>query len=255
MSRVSHHIVALAAIVFAVVGIVGCGSSEEIVAQVPGGGSVSKATLEHWIPIEAAILHEVQPKGPPPKGVVPDPPSYSACKSFLLSAGQRGALGGTTPTTSQLKSKCAQKDRELKVITLNELILWHWLMGEGTALGMKVSNAEVTHRYQEIIKGLFPKKGEFADYLKWTGQTVADMLLRARTQLFELKIHQRQSETLQLVPKGLTTQQREAAAGKLIEQLGLTPGKYWADRTTCQPGYIVSSCKEYKGPEGPGLPN
>jgi foldase protein PrsA len=255
MSRASRQIAVLVAMVTVALGLAGCGDSGEILAQVPGGGSLSKATLEHWIPIEAVTLNEFMPKGPPPKGVVPDPPNYTACVSFLSSPGQRIGLGGTTPTTAQLKSKCAQKARELKVITLNVLILWHWLMGEGATQGMMVSSAEVTHRYLEVNKRMFPKRGELANYLKWTGQTVADMLLRARVQLLELKIRQRQIETLQLVPKRLTAQQREAAAGKLIEELGLEPGKYWADRTTCKPGYIVSSCKEYKGPQGPGLPN
>jgi len=48
--------VALCAIVVVAIVVSACGSgSREVVAQIDGVGSISKGSLEHWMPIEAIL--------------------------------------------------------------------------------------------------------------------------------------------------------------------------------------------------------
>jgi hypothetical protein len=244
---------ALGAIALAVVGLTACGSSgsDEIVARVAGVGSVSKASLEHWMPIEAVLVYQEFPTGPIPKGVIPDPPDYTDCIAYLKSLPLK--FGETVnPTVAQLKIRCVQRVNELRVLTLNTLIGWYWQIGTGTALGMKASDAEIRQRLKEVNGRTFPTKTGFARYLKLTGQTVPDMLFRSKVQMFEVKIGQKQTEAMKRLPKGLTAKQRQSELVKLTESSA--PGQ-WVAKTTCQKGYVVSACKGYRGSQAPGLPN
>jgi hypothetical protein len=252
---VNRCISVLGTIVLAVVGLAACGGggSNEIVAQVAGVGSISKASLEHWMPVEAVVLYQERPTGPVPKGVIPDPPNYTACIAYLKSNPQKLVESGLKPTTVQLKSKCRQKYEELKELTLNTLIGWYWTIGTGMALGMKASDAEVRQRLEEVNKRYYPKKAEFTNYLTLTRQTVSDMLLRSRVQLFEVKIAQKVEAIEKLLPKTLTAQQRLNALAKATGNL--PSQKRWAARTSCRKGYVVSACSEYRGPQPPGIPN
>lgn len=231
----------------AAVGLAACGGGDSgvVVARVEGVGSISKAALDHWIPVEAVVLYQEYPTKPVPKGVVPDPPDYTACIAYLKSARQSLVESGPKPTALQLKGKCRQKSQELQEITLNTLILWDWTIAAGEALGMKASDAEVRQRFAEENKNLFPRgKAELANYLKLTGQTVADMLFRSRVEVFEGKLIERRNAMQKLGRRALA---------KFLAYL--PPGKRWATITSCHAGYVVSACRQYRGPHVPGGPN
>jgi hypothetical protein len=249
----NHRISTLGAVVLAVAGMASCGGSDpgEIVARVGGVGSISKATLDHWLPVEAVILHEEYPTKPAPKGVLPDPPDYAACIAYLKATHQKLQEKGPEPTAAGYKSRCEQKLQELKEITLNLLIYWDWIIAAGTALGIRVSETEVTQRFAEVNKNAFPRgKTEFANYLKITGQTVADMMFRSKVLSFEAKFVERQRAIERNLPAGPP---RRSALAKLAQYL--PPGKQWAATTNCHTGYVVSSCRQYTGTQAPGSPN
>jgi len=252
MQTTNRRISVFGAIAVAAIGLAACGGSGgETVARVEGVGSISKASLEHWIPVEAVVLYQEYPKSPVPKGVIPDPPDYAACVAYSKSTPQQPVERGPKPSAVQLKSKCRQKSHELKELTLNTLIAWDWTIAAGKALGMHASDAEVRQRLQEVSKREFPKPGEFARYLKLTGQTIPDMLFRTRVQVYEQKLIDKLTAIKTL--KGLTAQQRRAALVKFNENL--PPNKQWAAKTTCSKGYVVSACKEYTGSQPPAIPN
>jgi hypothetical protein len=255
MHMKSRSIAALGAIALAVIGVTACGSgtSGEIVAQVAGVGSITKASLDHWLPVEAVVLYQEQPTAPVPKGVIPDPPSYNACIAYLKATPRKFAEAGQKPTVPQLKAKCAHRYAELKELTLNTLIGWYWTIGAGLALGMKANEGEAKRRLEEVNKRTYPTQAQFTSYLKLTGQTVPDMLFRSKVQLFEVKINEKLTAMEKQLPKGLTAQQQQSALAKFTESL--PPGKQWAAKTTCHKGYVVSACKEYRGSNSPGLPN
>lgn len=241
----------VAATVLVAGGLAACGGggSGDVVARVDGVGSISEATLNHWVPIVAAAFYQLVPTGPIPKGVLPDPPNYTACSAFLRSNEQK--LNETVLPTPQLKVKCEQRLHELRVAALNTLIDWDWTIGEGASLGMKETPAEIRRRFTEVASRLFPHKGELQTYMEHTGQTLADMMLRAKVQLIEVK------ETAIFAAarnsSSLSAKQREATLRKLAASF--PPNKQWAAKTSCRQGFVTSACREYRGSEAPGFPN
>jgi foldase protein PrsA len=244
--------------VVAVAGLAACGvsSSHVTVAYVSGVGSISRATLDHWIPVVAIGRYQVQPTKvkpikPIPSGVVPDPPDYTACIAYLKVTSQKLGETGPKPTTEQLKGRCRHRYQELKMVTLNTLIGWEWTIGAGLAQGINVPDAEAKQWLEEGSKRSYPMPGEFALYRKLTRQTFADMLFRSRVELFQVKLVKIQA-ALQM-HSGWTAQRRQRAVAQFLK--AMPPSKQWAARTTCRAGYVVSACKQYKGPESPGLSN
>jgi hypothetical protein len=253
--RIGRCLAAVAVGALVVCGTAACGtSSDEVVARVAGVGTIDKGMVEHWMPIEARLMYQEVPHKAVPEGVVPDPPTYTACVAYLQDAPPLSTPSGPKPTVAEMRVGCAQRFRELKVITLNTLIGWEWTIGIAKQAGIRVSDAEAKHRLQEIRTSEFPKGREFDQYLKWTGQTEADMLFRSQVQLFEGKSQKvRIALEESSLPKGLSVKQRQKALEKLAEHLPTL--KDWADKTSCSPGYVTSGCKQYTGSLAPGLPN
>jgi hypothetical protein len=247
----NRHISMLVAVAVSVVGVAACGGggSGKIVAQVAGVGSITEAALNHWTAVEAVLLYDQAPTGPVPKGVVPDPPSYAACIAYLRSTPEKLAESGSQPTAAQLKSRCAQQLQNIRLHALNNLIGWDWTLGEGAALGMRVSEADIRRRYTEVNGRMFPRRTEFKSYMEQTGQTVADLLLRAKVQLFEVKTAARLKAAENGLPAGLTAQQRQAALRKFVESRQSV--RQWVVRTSCREGFVTSDCKQYRGPLSP----
>jgi hypothetical protein len=246
----------LVGVAAALLGVAACsGSSGETVARVTGVGAISKGTLDHWMPIEAVLLYEEEPRKPVPKGVIPDPPTYAACVAFLQSTRQKIVETGPKPTGAQLKTKCAKKQHDLEITTLNTLIEWEWTLGNGAILGMKITDADLQRRLEAIKKVSFPKEKEFDTYLARTNQTTADMLFRSKVQLVETRLQELLSEAQKRLPKSLTPQQQQNALIALTKSLPTPTTKQWVARTSCSPGHVTSDCKQYAGSLPPGAPN
>jgi hypothetical protein len=253
--RVTRVISTLCFTVIALAGASSCGGgSNEIVARVTGVGSIDRATVEHWIPIQARLAHTVVPRRPIPAGVVPDPPDYKACVAYLKKTGQEIVEKGPKPTAAALKRKCAQSYQAVKASVLNLLIGSDWTFGNAAAAGMKVTPQEIKQRFELVKKNdLRMSDKEYLKYLKYTGQTLSDMMLRSKVQLIEARIQARVFAVAKRLPKGLTEEQRQAA---LMKPTAAMPTiKEWVTRTSCRPGFVTSSCKQYKGTLPPGFPN
>jgi hypothetical protein len=259
MYAVGLRVTLLGAIAVAILSVSACGSgggkgTDEVVAQISGVASISKSVLDHWIPVEGTVLYNESPTKPIPKGVIPDPPEYSACIAYSRThAAQPTESIPPNQTVAQLKSKCANRYQELKVLALNTLIGWYWTIGAGQELGMQVSEAEAKARLKEVTPNGFPSEAAFKKFLRLTGQTVSDMVFRSKVQVFENKLLAKVKEAESEVPTSLGTQERQAALTRLAN--ALPPNSKWAAKTTCSGGLVVSACKQYKGPEAPGLPN
>jgi hypothetical protein len=252
MRRTTRNIARSAVLAFAVLGVAACGAgSSKTVAQVAGVGTISESSLEHWIQVEARLLYAAVPKRPVPEGAVPSPPSYTACIAYLSTLAQ-SQKAEPKQTTAQLKGKCSEQYAQLKQSVLNLLISWDWTIGDGAAAGFHVTEAQARQRVVEDEKtellGVPVSK-----YLEYSGQTLADLLLRDRVQLLKVKLEQRLIAFAKRLPTGLTEQQRLAALTKL-ESPVRTPAQ-WVTLTSCRPGYVVSSCRQYKGSSSASAPN
>jgi foldase protein PrsA len=223
------------------------------VAQISGVASISKATLEHWMPVEATVVYQEYPTKPVPKGLIPDPPDYAACIAYLATPPQKLSAEGTKETPAQLKGRCERRYHEVRELTLNTLIVWHWTIGAGQALGMHVSDAEAKARLKEVNPRYFATEAQFQRYLKLTGQTLEDMLFRSKVQLYEVKILAKLEAIEKALPRGLSAKQRAAKLTQLASYE--PPNKAWARKTSCRRGYVVSACRQYKGSQPPGIPN
>jgi foldase protein PrsA len=177
---------ALGAVLFAVVAFAACGGIPGDAVVSVDGKSIKKTTFNHWLSVAAASSAATTGAKPP----VPEPPHYTACIAASKAAA-KPAKGQSPPTEAQLKSQCEQEYKSLQQEVLGFLISSEWVLGEASSLGVKVSDAEVKKQFEKIKNQQFPKAAEFEKFLKTSGQTVSDLLLRVKLNLLSSKIQQK----------------------------------------------------------------
>lgn len=119
---------------------------------------------------------------------------------------------------------------------LGFLITSEWVLGEAGARGVSVSEAEVKQRYAQLVHESFPKAGSLQKYLAKSGETEADLLARIRVELLASKIAAE-------VAAGKSAAQRSA----LLTAFENNFHARWKSYTSCEPGYVMEDCKQYKG--------
>jgi foldase protein PrsA len=184
--RASRITAALGAVLFAAVAFAACGGIPGDAVVSVDGKSITKATFKHWLTV-AAASNAAAPGSKPP---VPEPPKYTACIASAKAAA-KPAKGQAPPTEAQLKSQCEQEYKSLQQEVLGFLISSNWVLGEANSLGVKVSDQEVKKQFEKIKNQQFPKAAEFQKFLKTSGQTVSDLLLRVKLNLLSSKIQQK----------------------------------------------------------------
>jgi foldase protein PrsA len=182
-----RFIPALGAVLFAFVGLSACGGIPGNAVVSVDGKSITKDTFAHWMGVAAAS----SPTGATTKPVIPAPPKYTACIASLAATAPKPAKGQKAPTQAQLKSQCEQRYKSLQQEVLGFLISSEWVIGEAKSLGVKVSDKEVKKQFEKIKTQQFPKAAEFEKFLKTSGQTVSDLLLRVKLNLMSQKIQQK----------------------------------------------------------------
>jgi hypothetical protein len=201
-----------------------------------GGASVRKGALAEVVAREAVLSHYTLPQEPVPSGVVPDPPSYTACIAYLRATPPEALNAQAMPTTAQLKERCRAYDKAIRRHTLQILVSYAWTRAEAHAHGIDVTDREVQRRWVQLEPERFPTEAIFTRYLRYTGSTVGDQLFHLRFNLLS-----------------------ERLGHKLLAEGGLPRAKKfysefarrWAAKTDCSPGYVIPECKQYKGPEAP----
>jgi hypothetical protein len=234
------------------VGLGACGTSghgNQVVARVSGVGSIPEASLEHWARTEAILIHELLPTRPAPKGLVPDPPEYKACISYLRVVQRQADPKSSTITSSALRLKCRQEERFLRENALTKLISWYWIIGRAEALGFHFTGQQVRERLTDVVKKHTLYGDNVARYLRLTGETRADLLFRSRVQLSEVALTNKLTEIIKGLPSSLTEKERQASGATLINRIMNT--KLWVSRTSCREGFVVSACRQYRGHEPP----
>jgi foldase protein PrsA len=179
MRRSLRSVSALGAVFFAAVGIAACGGGipSDAVVQV-GGTPVTKSTFDHWVKV-AAASSAASTGG---KVVVPDPPTYSACIANLRASQPTPAKGAAPASNAQLKTQCEQQYTTYKTSALNFLIQAGWIIGQAEEMKISASKQEVEKEFNKLKKAQFPKQAEYEKFLKSTGFTTSDLLLRVKVQ-------------------------------------------------------------------------
>jgi foldase protein PrsA len=184
VSKAFRFTTALGAVLFALVGLSACGGiAGNAVVQV-NGTPITKTAFDHWMSVAASSS-----AASTEKTVVPEPPDYTACVAHLAATSAKS--GGKAPSTAQLKSECEQQYKSLQTEVLGFLVSSQWVIGEASALGVKLSDAEVKKEFEKIKSEEFPKTSEFEKFLATSGQTVSDLLLRVKLNLLSSKIQKK----------------------------------------------------------------
>jgi foldase protein PrsA len=171
---------------FAVVAFAACGGIPGDAVVTVDGKPIKKTTFNHWLSVAGASSAATTGAKPP----IPEPPHYTACIAAAKAAA-KPAKGQAPPSEAQLKSQCEQEYKSLQQEVLGFLISSEWVLGEASSLGVKVSDAEVKKQFEKIKNQQFPKSAEFEKFLKTSGQTVSDLLLRVKLNLLSSKIQQK----------------------------------------------------------------
>ncbi len=119
---------------------------------------------------------------------------------------------------------------------LGFLITSEWVLGEATARGVSISEAEVKQRFAQLVHESFPKAGSLQKYLAKSDQTEADLLARIKVELLASRIAAK-------VSAGKSAAQRSASLTAFENAFHA----HWKNYTSCQPGYVMEDCKQYKG--------
>jgi foldase protein PrsA len=187
VSKTLRSLSALGAVLFALVGISACGGIPgDAVVQV-GGTPITKTAFGHWMGVAASS----SASGTAEKPAVPEPPNYTTCIAHLVKTTPKPAKGQKAPTTAQLKSECETQYKSLQSEVLGFLISSQWVIGEASALGVKLSDAEVKKEFTKIKAAQFPKASEFEKFLASSGQSVSDLLLRVKLNMLSQKIQKK----------------------------------------------------------------
>ena len=161
--------------------LAGCGDSipGDSVATVDGT-NIEKADYEHWLGIAA--------KAGGPDATVPKPPEFTECIAAAKKAAAKPQEGQPKQSDADYKKQCQQQYDQLRDQVVGLLINYQWLEKEAEEQGVKVTDDEVQKAFDEQKKQAFPKQADYDKFLKDSGQTNEDVLLRVKMELISNKI-------------------------------------------------------------------
>jgi foldase protein PrsA len=143
------------------------------------GEPITKRSLDRWLAVVAYA-------GGRPAAAIPKPPDYATCVTHKRAA----AKGQAKPTEGELTEQCKQEYAALRDQALGQLIMFNWLEGEAADRGISVSDDEVEKSFTEQKTQSFPEDADYRAYLKSSGQTEEDVLLRVRYDLLSTEIRE-----------------------------------------------------------------
>jgi foldase protein PrsA len=173
--------------------VAGCGGGVpgDAVATVDGN-SITKSNYTHWLGIAAK-------SGGQSATGIPKPPAYKDCIAGKRKTLPKPAKGQPATTDAQLKTQCASEYKALKDQVMQLLISFQWIQGEAKTQGVKVTDAEVKKQFDSQKKASFPKAADYQKFLKQSGQTEKDILMRVKLDLLSNKIRDKVTKSVSKV--------------------------------------------------------
>ncbi|MSX01930.1 MAG: hypothetical protein F2813_02090 [Actinobacteria bacterium] len=180
----SSRFLALGAAAISAVALASCGGvSSSDVANIDGT-TISKTTFNRWMTVASSASQDPAAKA----AGVPDAPNYTKCIAAKKAAAAKPVKGQPDPTDAEYKSQCSQQYTQLRDQVMTFLIRSEWLELQANELGIDIPDAKVKAEFTKARKQAFPTDAQYADFLKSSGQTEADLLFRQRSQMLEQKI-------------------------------------------------------------------
>jgi foldase protein PrsA len=158
--------------------LTGCGGGgvpASAVATVDGE-PIERQSFDHWLEVMAKSSGRSA-------AAVPKPPGFAACVEQKQ---------GAEPKAGQaaLKNQCEAEYETLRTQVLQLLVTARWIEGEATDRGISVDDSDVEKAFEQQKKLSFPKETDFEKWLKSSGQTSQDVLMRVRFDLLSNKIRE-----------------------------------------------------------------
>jgi len=162
--------------------VAACGGVPGNAAATVDGDTIDKADFNHWLSVAAKTSGQ-------PGAVVPDPQNdYKGCVAAKRKATPSPAKGQPKVSDAQLKTQCATEYKTLRDQVLQLLIGFKWIQGQADSMGIKVTDADVKKAFDQQKKQSFPKEADYRKFLKTSGYSQDDILLRVRNDLLSSKI-------------------------------------------------------------------
>jgi foldase protein PrsA len=172
---------ALCAVALPAAVVAGCGGVPGNAVATVDGNAITKASFSHWMTVAAK-------SGGQASTAIPKPPDFKDCIAAKRKALPKPAKGQPQTTDAQLKTQCQQEYTALRDQVLQLLISFKWIQGEADDLGVKATDAEVKKQFETQKKASFPKEADYQKFLKTSGQTEQDILMRVRLDVLSNKI-------------------------------------------------------------------
>src|SRR5215213_4521582 len=160
--------------------LAGCGGVPGNAVAEVDGTAIEKQDFEHWMTVAA--------KSSAQKAAVPKPPDFKECIAQAKKAAAKPAEGQPKQTDADYKKQCQQQYDQLREQVVGLLINYQWLQKEADEQGVKVTDDEVQKSLDQQKKQAFPKAGDYEKFLKDSGQTNDDVVLRVKMELISNKI-------------------------------------------------------------------
>jgi foldase protein PrsA len=161
----------------------GCGGVPGNAVAEVDGTAIEKEDYEHWLNVAA--------KAGGPDATVPVPPDFTDCIAKLKKAAAKPAEGQPKQTDADYKKQCEQQHDQLREQVLSLLISFEWIEREAEEQGVKVTDEEVKKSFEEQKKQTFPKAADYEKFLKDSGQTNEDVMMRVRLDTLSNKIREK----------------------------------------------------------------
>jgi hypothetical protein len=169
--------------------------------------------------------------GGPMSSLAPATVSDPAPAELLACVGSRSITGATFVHWRRVAQKSGGSLTQSALLqeVMSFLISADWIINEARDLKIHLSAAEVHRSFDHTRKEQFPHAGEFRSFLRQSGQTVGDLLLRVRLNLLSARIQTK-------VVAG--HRNREQALSRFVKSFR----SKWTAKTYCSPRYAIADC-------------
>lgn len=139
-----------------------------------GAEPIPQAEFDHWYAI--ALRQE--------RGVV-DPPRYERC---IAADRRRARRNGRKPPRRVLRRRCEHRGAGARRETMTFLVQARWFRAEAAARQITVEPERVRRYFEQLTSKSFKSRRAYRRFLRESGLTEADLLVRAELELLQLRL-------------------------------------------------------------------
>jgi foldase protein PrsA len=188
--KISRLLMALCALLVTAGVLSACGGGVpgNAVAEVDGD-LIKKEEFDHWM--QVAARSSQQPGSEGEQAATPDAPEFTKCVEQKRKSQPKPPEGQQPASAEDLKKQCEQEYNGLRDQVLQFLISSRWIEGEAEEQDVEVDDAEVRKQFEETKKQSFPKDEDYQEFLKTSGMTERDIMLRVRLDTLSNEIREK----------------------------------------------------------------